>query len=91
MFLKQYNYKPKTGSASSASADQQPAQTAPANTNDQPFSAANAGRRRSSGQYSGLNGYKRTSGEERRTSIQDQSKDGGVLGNMWNNFTKGGK
>jgi len=74
MFLKQYNYKPRSGSQSSESgvertdnaarADSPPAKTEPVS----PIAAATgkgvAGRRRSSdmgGKYAGLNNYKRSS------------------------------
>jgi len=75
MFLKQYNYKPRSGSQSSeggvertdnaARADNPPAKAEPAS----PTAAATAnakgiaGRRRSSdtGKFAGLNGYKRNS------------------------------
>jgi len=59
------------------------------------ISAAAAGRRRSSaGQpFAGLNQYKRSSQDasatERKASFSEQKGVGGVIGGMWNNFTKG--
>jgi len=77
MFMKQYNYKPRSGSQSSQSgsgsaiertdnaarADSPPAKVA-ATGNTSPVSAAIAGRRRSSdvsGKFSGLQNHKRNS------------------------------
>ena len=39
--------------------------------------------------FSGLSGYKRSSMDDKRTSYADQDRNAGVLGQMWNNFTKG--
>lgn len=122
MFLKQYNYKPRSGSigsqggsdaqaqAAQQAAAQQPAQPAENTANQGSVSAAAAGRRRvclcsklrfscsftnmisiqsSAGQFAGLQGYKRSSQDEARTSFSEQQQQSGVLGQMWNNFTKG--
>lgn len=41
------------------------------------------------GQFAGLQGYKRNSQDESRTSFNEQQQQSGVLGQMWSNFTKG--
>jgi len=76
---------PKADAAPRKSTDMQPGV----------ISAAAAGRRRSSaGQaYAGLNQYKRTSQDasasERKAAWTEQKAGGGILGGMWNSFTKG--
>ncbi|KAI1613650.1 hypothetical protein EDD37DRAFT_652049 [Exophiala viscosa] len=99
MFFKQSGYKPRTLSTSSqGSADQQ--QDALKDENKKSsleiagpaVSAGAAGRRRSSanaGAYAGLNGHKRSSQDERKTSWNEQKTAPGILGGMWNTFTKG--
>lgn len=39
--------------------------------------------------YAGLNNYKRSSVDDKRSGFAEQSAQPGVLGQMWNNFTKG--
>ncbi|KAJ9606132.1 hypothetical protein H2200_009093 [Cladophialophora chaetospira] len=101
MFLKQYNYKPRSNSQSSQTsagvAGSPPKEEAKVaeQTNTSATSAAIAGRRRSSasgGAYAGLNAMKRGSqDEQKKASWQEQKTggSGGILGGMWHNFTKG--
>ncbi|KAK5101566.1 hypothetical protein LTR70_000707 [Exophiala xenobiotica] len=96
MFLKQTSYKPRSGSTSSSGGTEQASTpTSPpakqAADTQQPATAAQAGRRRSSTDqaYAGLNNYKRSSVDDKRSGFAEQSAQPGVLGQMWNNFTKG--
>ncbi|OAP55095.1 hypothetical protein AYL99_10795 [Fonsecaea erecta] len=96
MFFKQYNYKPRSNSQSSqgSAAGSPPKDDTKATTTTGPAaSAAIAGRRRSSAsaeKFAGLTGQKRASQDDRKASWNDQ-KPGqpGILGGMWQNFTKG--
>jgi len=99
MFLKQYNYKPRsnsqssqTSAASSGNPPKEETKTADA-TGPATTSAAIAGRRRSSAsgdKFAGLAALKRNSQDERKASWQEQKTGSpGILGGMWQNFTKG--
>jgi len=101
MFLKQYNYKPRSNSQSSqtsaavaGSPPKEETKTADA-TGPAATSAAIAGRRRSSAagadKFAGLNAMKRGSQDDsKKASWQEQKTGGtGILGGMWQNFTKG--
>lgn len=93
----------QSGQAENKSASPPPkAETPPRKSTDKStdmqsgaISAAAAGRRRSSaGQaYAGLNQYKRSSQDasatERKAAWTEQKSGGGILGGMWNSFTKG--
>jgi len=96
MFFKQYNYKPRTNSQSSTgstSGNPPKEETKPADsTTGAAVSAAVAGRRRSSAteKFSGLQGLKRGGPDDaRKASWNEQQQETGILGGMWQNFTKG--
>ncbi|KEF62959.1 uncharacterized protein A1O9_00934 [Exophiala aquamarina CBS 119918] len=103
MFFKQSGYKPRTNSQSSGksgsfmagSPPKEEAKPAGSATGDQVVSAAVAGRRRSSAssadKFAGLQGQKRSSVDTNAAKWAEQ-KPGqtGILGGMWNSFTKGG-
>ncbi|EXJ65438.1 hypothetical protein A1O7_01779 [Cladophialophora yegresii CBS 114405] len=99
MFLKQYNYKPRSNSQSSqgsGSASGSPPKEEPKTTTEATGAAGNAaaaaaGRRRSSAsdKYAGLTAMKRGSQDERKASWTEQKAGTGILGGMWNQFTRG--
>jgi len=98
MFLKQYNYKPRSNSQSSqtsaaTSGSPPKEETKTADATGPAATAAIAGRRRSSAsgdKFAGLTATKRNSQDERKASWQDQKVgSSGILGGMWQNFTKG--
>jgi len=101
MFLKQYNYKPRSNSQSSGTSGSPPAAKeetprkstdAATNTATSPtVSAAVAGRRRSSvDKFAGLQDLKRGGQDDRKASWTEQKAGSpGLLGGMWQNFTKG--
>jgi len=97
MFFKQYNYKPRSNSQSSqGSASGSAIKEESKTTTDTKAPAAGtaaAARRRSSAsgdKFAGLTGQKRNSQDERKASWTEQ-KPGqpGILGGIWQNFTKG--
>jgi len=86
--------------SSSQSSSPPKAEAAPRKSTDiQPgaITAAAAGRRRSSAgnaQYAGLNQYKRSSQDQGKADnkaswTEQKAGGGGILGGMWNTFTKG--
>jgi len=95
MFFKQYNYKPRSNSQSSQnSASGSPPKEEPKTAMEASgpaVSAGAAGRRRSSAaeKFAGLQGQKRTTQDERKASWTEQKAGTGILGGMWQNFTKG--
>ncbi|OCT45972.1 hypothetical protein CLCR_00530 [Cladophialophora carrionii] len=101
MFLKQYNYKPRSNSQSSqgsgGSSGSPPPKEEPKTTesnNKAAGNAAAAGRRRrrqssASDKFAGLTAMKRSSQDERKASWTEQKAGTGILGGMWQNFTKG--
>ncbi|KPI39689.1 uncharacterized protein AB675_3250 [Cyphellophora attinorum] len=103
MFMKQYNYKPRSNSTSSQGSqsgsppkeESKPATQKPASVSEAAgaVSAGIAGRRRSSAagaeKFAGLNAYKRNSQDEKRAGYHEQKVGGGgILGGMWHDFTK---
>lgn len=38
--------------------------------------------------FGGLSAYKRGSQDDKKAAFQDQKVGGGILGGMWDNFTK---
>ncbi|KIV94314.1 hypothetical protein PV10_02090 [Exophiala mesophila] len=103
MFFKQSGFKPRTNSQSSQSTSgsqlsgsppKDQSKTIETNKIDpqNPLSAAAAGRRRSSAadKFGGLQSLKRNSQDDKRAGFAEQSAgQQGVLGGMWNSFTKG--
>lgn len=95
MFLKQYNYKPRSNSQSSQGSSGSPPpkdESKPVESTSAAASAAIAGRRRSSAsgdKFASLTAVKRSSQDERRASWEEQKARTGILGGMWQNFTKG--
>ncbi|ETI26939.1 hypothetical protein G647_10038 [Cladophialophora carrionii CBS 160.54] len=98
MFLKQYNYKPRSNSqssqgsgGSSGSPPKEEPKTTESNNAAGKAAAAAAGRRRSSAsdKFAGLTAMKRGSQDERKASWTEQKAGTGILGGMWQNFTKG--
>lgn len=101
MFFKQSGYKPRTNSQSSGKSGTQLATSPPkeetktttTTAGDQAgVSAAIAGRRRSSAsgadKFAGLTGQKRNSQDTAKWAEQKPGQPG-ILGGMWNSFTKG--
>lgn len=103
MFFKQSGYKPRTnsqssqgssGSAFSGSPPKTETKTAATDAagSKEPVTAAVAGRRRSSAsgadKFAGLTGQKRNSQDTAKWAEQKPGQTG-ILGGMWNNFTKG--
>ncbi|KIW71910.1 hypothetical protein PV04_00137 [Phialophora macrospora] len=97
MFLKQYNYKPRSNSQSSqgsgaTSGSPPKEESKKTESSNAKTSAAASGRRRSSAsgdKFAGLTALKRGSQDERRASWTEQKAGTGILGGMWQNFTKG--
>ncbi|EXJ59394.1 uncharacterized protein A1O5_12275 [Cladophialophora psammophila CBS 110553] len=94
MWFKQYNYKPRSNSQSSQGST---STSGSPPKEDTKVTAANAnpgaaGRRRSSTseKFAGLTGQKRNNHDDRKANWAEQ-KPGqpGILGGMWQNFTKG--
>lgn len=118
MFMKQYNYKPRSNSTSSQTSQPGLAGSPPKDNSGSaaggaaaaaaaskiggatpaaPTGGINAGRRRSSAsdKFAGLNAYKRSSQDDsaaaKKASWAEQKPGQGILGGMWNSFTKGDK
>ncbi|RMZ89235.1 hypothetical protein DV736_g3532, partial [Chaetothyriales sp. CBS 134916] len=98
MFLKQYNYKPRSGSVSSqetaGSASSPPKDNKITSSVQQAVNQPKgpAARRLSSttDKFAGLSAHKRSQDADKKASIADQKTGGqGVLSGAWNTFTKG--
>ncbi|RMZ75858.1 hypothetical protein DV737_g5066, partial [Chaetothyriales sp. CBS 132003] len=97
MFLKQYNYKPRTGSVSSqesaGSASSPPKDnkitSSMQQSANQPKSATSRRLSSTTDKFAGLSAHKRSQDADKKAIIADQKAGGqGVLSGAWNTFTK---